>query len=75
LIFRPAVLNRHVLTLGIPGFLQALEKRDSEVLVVIISGLGAKIPDHRHPRLLRLRRERPRRRAPEPCDERPPSHP
>src|SRR6516162_11608499 len=46
LIVRPAVFDRHVLAFDIAGFLQALEKRDDGVLVVIISGLGAEEPDH-----------------------------
>jgi hypothetical protein len=37
-------------------------------------GAGAEITDHRQRRLLRARRYRPRRRAPEPRDELPPSH-
>src|SRR5262249_42443315 len=74
LIFRPAVFNRHVLTLDITSFLQALKKRDSEVLVVIISGLSAEEPDHRHRHLLRPRGHRPRRRASQPCYECPPFH-
>jgi hypothetical protein len=41
---------------------------------VIISGLSAEVPDHRHRRLLRARGERPRRCASEPCDELPPPH-
>jgi hypothetical protein len=41
----PSLFDRHVLALDIPGFLQALEKRNGEVLVVIISGLGAEEPD------------------------------
>ena len=41
LILRPAVLDRHVLALDIAGFLQALEKWNGVVLVVIVSGLGA----------------------------------
>src|SRR5262249_56242465 len=35
---------------------------------------AAEEPDHRHGRLLRARRERPRRRAAEQCDERAPSY-
>ena len=67
--------DRHVLTIDIAGFLQAGEKRNGEVLVCIISGLSAEDANHRHRRLLSPRRKRPRRRAPEPGDERPPPHP
>jgi hypothetical protein len=41
LIFRITILDRHVLALDIARFLQALEKRNDDVLVFIISGLGA----------------------------------
>jgi len=41
----------------------------------IVSRLGAEEPNHRHRRFLRLRQHRPRRRAPEPRDERTPPHP
>ena len=59
------IFDRYVVPLNIAGFLQALEKRNDEVLIVIINGFRAEEPYHRH-RLLRPRRERPRRRAPEP---------
>src|SRR6516164_1040548 len=47
-----------------------LEEWDGGLLVVIIGGLGAEEPDHRHRRLLRPRHHRTRRRAPNPRDER-----
>jgi hypothetical protein len=74
LIFRPAVFNRNIAALDIAAFLEALEKWGGEVLVVIISGLSAEVPDHRHPWLLPPRRERPRRRAAKPRDELAPPH-
>src|SRR5262249_46716830 len=74
LILRPAIFNGNVLTLDMAGFLQALEERNGDDLVFIVSGLGAEEPDHRHRRLLRPRQQRPRRRGPEPSDERPPLH-
>jgi hypothetical protein len=40
----------------------------------VISRLGVEEPDHRQCRLLSPRHHRPRRRAPEPRDELPPSH-
>jgi hypothetical protein len=73
LIFRPAVFDRNVLALDIAAFLEALKERKGENPRVI-SGLGAEEPDHRHRRLLRARRQRPRRCTPEPRDEIPPSH-
>jgi hypothetical protein len=73
LIFRPAVFNSHVLALDVTGFLQPLEKRNGDVLVVFISSLSAKVPDHWHRRLLPPRHHRPRRRAPKPRDECPSS--
>ena len=44
-------------------------QRNGDVLVVIISGLLAEIPDHRHRRLLRSRHQRPRRRPAKRRDE------
>jgi hypothetical protein len=44
LIFRPAIFDRDVLPVDIAGFLQALEKRNRFVLVIVISGLIAEIP-------------------------------
>jgi hypothetical protein len=35
------ILDRYVLPLNIPGFPQALKKRNDDDLIVIISGLGA----------------------------------
>src|SRR5215471_7263997 len=43
----------NVLALDVAGLLQALEKRNDEVLVFIISGFDAEIHDHRQRRLLR----------------------
>src|SRR5262249_15855164 len=67
---RPAVLDRDVLALDVPHLAQALPERPQAV------GVGFWIPgedqsDHRHPRLLRPRRDRPRcRRTAEQRDER-----
>jgi hypothetical protein len=68
------VLDRHVLALNIPRFLQALEKWNSDVLGIITSSLEAEVSNNRHRRLLGPRHHRPRRRAPEPRDELPPFH-
>src|SRR5580704_3635712 len=59
------VLNRHVLALGTAGVLQTLTK-----CLQKIRGVGRELPDDRHRRLLRTRRERPRnRRAADERDE------
>ena len=63
MVLRPAVLDRHILTLDVAGFLQALEKPNGDVRGVI-SRLGVQEPNHWHTRLLRPRHHRPRRRAP-----------
>jgi hypothetical protein len=66
LVLRPVVFDRHILALDIAGFLEAQEKRNGDALVDI---KWVKEPDHRQPRLLCPRRQRPRRRAPKPRDE------
>ena len=67
---RPPVLDRHVPSFDIALSIQSPAKRRQHV------GIGFGIPaaepaDYRHRRLLRPHCERPRRRTPEPCDERP----
>src|SRR5262245_42963982 len=66
---RPAILDRHVLALGITAFTNALPECGHKICT--ISRLrDAEEPDHRHRRLLRARRERPCRcRAAEKCNE------
>src|SRR5262249_59298490 len=61
LIVRPAVFDRCVLALVVAGFLEALPKR-RHMCGVYLCRWAAKEPDHRHRRLLRARRERPRGR-------------
>src|SRR5262249_37821736 len=66
---RPAVFEPHILTLDVPGFFQALMNR-CHILRVRRGRRRAKKPNHRHRRLLSIRRERPRgRRAAEQPDE------
>src|SRR5262249_19012141 len=65
---RPAILNRHVLTLDIACFLQALTK-PAHHRRVCVRGCAIKKSDQRHCRLLRSRRERPSRRATHKRDE------
>jgi hypothetical protein len=58
-ILSPTVLDRYVLALNIAGFLQALAKRGEIICSGVARGPAAEVPDHRHGRLLRPRRERP----------------
>jgi hypothetical protein len=71
LVLRITILDRHVLALDVAGFLQALEKRDSEV---IIRGLITEEPDHRQHQLPRPRHHWRHHGAPEPRDELPAFH-
>src|SRR5262245_26374622 len=57
----PAVVDRHVLALDIAGFFEALAK-SAQPLGNHFRRSDLEKPDHRHRRLLRARRERPRRR-------------
>ena len=59
LILGPAVFDRHVLALDIAGVLQALAK-SAQTVRERVRRCGVEEPDHRHRRLLRARRERPR---------------
>ena len=74
LILRPAVFDRDVLALDIAGVFEALAKC-AQTLRKRVGRRGVEEPDHRHRRLLRPRRERPRcRRAAEQRDELAPLH-
>src|SRR5262249_34857373 len=65
----PMVLDRHVLAFDVADFLEAFTKRSSLARGAFRRS-GADEPNHRHHRLLRARRERPRcRRAAEQRDE------
>src|SRR5262245_51792914 len=68
---RPAIFDRDVLADDVVGFFQALDKAVPGMCEGVRGGAVEKT-DHRH-RLLRERRNRPRRRAAEQCDELPPS--
>src|SRR6516164_4727595 len=61
MIIRPAVFDRYILALDIASFGQAPTEGGSHRRVRPGRRTVEK-PDHRHPRLLRARRERPRRR-------------
>src|SRR5262249_53216914 len=73
LILRPAILDRHVLTFDVPGFANALPECRHKTRSVG-RRRDAEEPDPRHCRLLRVRRERPRRRAANQRDEVPSPH-
>src|SRR5262249_38685544 len=66
--FCPAVIDSHVAALNITSFAQALPECGHQMCNTFGPG-GGEEPDHRHRRLLRARRERPRRRAAEQRDE------
>jgi hypothetical protein len=69
-----AVLDRHVSTLGEAAVFQPLVQ-GRESVALCIPCLTAEDADHRHPSLLRPRRERPGDdRAAEKCDELAPPH-
>jgi hypothetical protein len=75
LVLRVPILDRHVLALDIAGFLQTLEEGNNDVLVFNFGGLETEEADASDAvTLLRPRHHRPRRRAPKPRDEIPPSH-
>jgi hypothetical protein len=70
---QPVVLDRHVLTLDVAGFAEAFIERSG----IAHGGLGrpgADEADDRHRRLLRARRERPRRCPTDERDELAPLH-
>src|SRR5262249_3452786 len=67
-IFRRAKFDRNVLAFDIAALLQTLAECGHQASGVA-ERRGAEKPNHRHRRLLRPRRERPRRRAAEQRDE------
>src|SRR6516164_9323059 len=67
------VFDRHVLTLDITCFAEGVAER-GHIACHRIGRPEVYEPDDGHRRLLRARRERPRRRAAEPGDERAPFH-
>src|SRR5262249_30515815 len=64
LVLSEAVHDRHVLALDVAGIFEALAKSAQPVRKRVRQWRSQK-PDRRHRRLLRARRERPRRRAAE----------
>src|SRR5262249_5594579 len=74
LVFRETVFDRHIAAVDITGFSQAATERGREIGSVILTE-RVQEPDHRHRRLLRARRKRPRgSSATEQCDELAPPH-
>src|SRR5215470_13283296 len=75
LVLRPAILDRHILALDVAGFTKALAEC-GQIACTSDRGRAAKESYHRHRRLLRARRERPRCcRAAEQRDELAAGHP
>src|SRR5262245_33532797 len=70
LSLHPARFDRHILALDVARFIQALPEGDHPRSRFGFRQSSADDPDHRHRRLLRSRRQRPRRRAAEQRDER-----
>src|SRR5499427_2494969 len=69
LVLRPAILDHDILALDVAGFANALPEC-GQIACAIGKRRTAEEPDHRHRRLLRTRRERPRNhRAAEQRDE------
>src|SRR4029450_10162463 len=64
----PMVLDDHVLGLNVAGFAEAFRERGRMASGAIERSTTDKA-NYRHCRLLRTRRERPRHRAAEKCDE------
>src|SRR5262249_32293508 len=64
----PAIFNRHVLPLNIADFHET-SPNAIQAVGISFGGSWGKESDHRHSGLLRVRRERPRSRAPEQRDE------
>src|SRR5262249_27796453 len=69
----PAIFDRNVLPFDVTGLGECFPERGHNV-GPIGGGGGVDQSDHRHRRLLRTRRERPRRRAAEGRDEVAPPH-
>src|SRR4029453_626679 len=69
LVLRPAILNRYILALDVAGFTNALPECGQKARTIGRRPRAAEKPDHGHPRLLSLCRDRPRGRAAEQRDE------
>jgi hypothetical protein len=60
-----SIFDRNISTFSIASPAQTLPERSQAENIVVIPRCTAKKPNHRHRRLLRARRERPRCRAAE----------
>ncbi len=75
LVLRPAILDHDILALDVTGFTNALPECGQKDCTIGRRPRAAEEPDHRHRRLLRARRKRPRgRRAADERDEVAPLH-
>src|SRR5215470_3644728 len=68
LVLRPAILDHDILALDVAGFANALPEC-GQIACTISKRRAAEESNHRHRRLLRARRERPRGRAAKQRDE------
>src|SRR5262245_17827688 len=73
LVLRPAILDHDILALDVAGFAEALAEC-RQIACTIDRRRAAEKSDHRHRWLLRVRRQRPRRRTAEQRDERAAPH-
>src|SRR5262245_25367661 len=73
LVLRPAILDHNILALDVAGFTKALPEC-GQIACTIRKRRAAEESDHRHRRLRRARRGRPRHRAAEQRDELAPFH-
>src|SRR6266481_371596 len=62
LVLRPAILDCHILALDVAGFTKALAECGQIACTIDRRPRATEEPDHRHRRLLRARRDPPRRR-------------
>src|SRR5262245_11458525 len=69
LVLRPAILDRHILALDVADFTKALPECGQKACTIGRRPRTAEESYHRHRRLLRACRKRPRRRAGEQHDE------
>ncbi len=68
LVLRPAILDHDILALDVTGFTNALPECGQKDCTIGRRPRAAEEPDHRHRRLLRARRKRPRGRRAAQCE-------
>src|SRR5262249_50961366 len=74
LVLRPAILDRHILALDVAAFMKALAECGQIACTISRRPRAAEEAYHRHCRLLRARRERPRRGGADERDKPAPFH-